>query len=94
LSPYTDGHQELSFGTEFHHGVAVLIADPDVVLCVDGHAVCLVLVADHVVADGADEPVILIKLKQLRFSGGVALKSKEVAFRIDRDCRNTAPAFG
>ena len=79
LSPDADGHQELSLGTEFHHGVAVLVADPDVVLCVDGHAVRLVLVADHVVSDRSHELVVLTEFEQLRLARGVALKGEQVS---------------
>ena len=94
LPANADRHQQLALGTDLHHGVAVLVADPDVVLGVDGHAVRLVLVADHVVADGAHELVVLVELEQLRLAGGVALKGEQMAFRIDRDRRDAATAFG
>ena len=93
LPLHADRHQELSLGTEFHHRVAVLVADPDVVLRVDGHAVRLVLMADHVLADGANQLVILVELEQLRFSGGVALKGEQVAFELMATADDTAVAL-
>ena len=53
----------------------------------------LVLVADHVFADGAHELVVLVELEQLRLAGGVALKREQVPLRIDRDGRDAAAAF-
>src|SRR2546428_2475616 len=94
FSPHTEGYEELALGTEFHHGGAIRVADPDVVLCVDCHAVRLVLVADHVIADCAEKLVIRAKLKQLWFPDGIALKDPQVSFRIDRDRRDTAAALG
>ncbi len=88
MSPF--GAKARCSGTKFHHGVAILVADPDVVLCADGHAVRLVLVADHVLADGADKLVILVELKQLRFSLWVALKGEKVLFGVWGDCRAAA----
>ena len=43
-----DGHEQLALGTDLHHGGAVRGGDPDVVLGIDGHAVRLVLITDHV----------------------------------------------
>jgi hypothetical protein len=85
LSLYAERHEELSFGTEFHYGIAILVADPHIVVRIDGHAVRLVLVADHILADRADKLMILVELKQLRFSSRIALKRKEVIFRVDGD---------
>ena len=59
---------------------------------IHGHAVRLVLIADHVVADLMDELVIRIELEQLRFSGVCALKDPQVSLRIEGDCRDTANA--
>src|SRR5438132_14270499 len=81
FSPDAERYQELALGTEFHHGGAVCVADPDIVLCVDCHAVRLVLVADHIAADCADKFAIRAKLKQLWFSDGIALKDPQVFFR-------------
>ena len=50
----------------------------------------LVLVADHVLADGADKLVILVELKQLRFSRGIALKGEKVLCRIQSHSRDAA----
>src|SRR5947207_91291 len=44
FSPHSEGHEELSLGTYFLDCGAIRVADPDVVLCVDFHAVRLVLV--------------------------------------------------
>src|SRR5579883_3097712 len=46
--------------------------------------------SDHVIANGANQLVILIELKQLRFPGRVALKSEEMPFRIDGYRRDAA----
>src|SRR5205814_1356582 len=59
------------------------------VLGVDDHAVRLVLMADHFLADGANKLVILVELKQLWFSGRIALKSEKVFLRVDGDGRHT-----
>src|SRR5882757_8265019 len=93
LPANADRHQQLSSGADLHHRVAVLIADPNVVLGVDRYAVRLVLVADDVLADGAHEFVARVELEQLRFAGGVALKREQVSLRVDRDGRYAAPAF-
>src|SRR5204863_2332958 len=46
---------------------------------------CAFFGADHVLADGTDKLVILVQLKQLRFSGRVALEGEKVFLRIDSD---------
>src|SRR6266581_1898016 len=81
-------------GAELHHRVAVLVANPDVVLGVNGHAVRLVLVADDLIADGADQLVILIEVEKLRFAGGVALEGEQVSFRVERDGRDATATSG
>jgi hypothetical protein len=48
----------------------------------------LVLVADRVLTDGAHQLVILIVFKQLWLSRWVALKSKQVLFRVDGNSRD------
>src|SRR5579872_4934205 len=63
MSFHADGHEQLALRAYFHYRVAVLVADPDVVLRIDGHAVRFVLMADHFLADGADQLVILVELK-------------------------------
>ncbi len=88
-----DRHQQFPLRAQLHHRVAVLVADPDVVLGVDRHAVRFVLVTDDVFADGAHELVALVELEQLRLAGGVALKREQMSLRIDRDRRDAATAF-
>src|SRR5262245_54146476 len=87
-------HQQLALGTELHHRVAVLVADPHVVVGVDRHPVRLVLMADDVVAEGADQLVVLIELEQLRLASGVALEGVEMSLRIDCDRGDAAAALG
>ena len=91
-SPLADGQEQLALGTDLHHRGAVRGGDPDIVLGIDGHAVRLVLVADHVVADLQDQLVIRIELEQLRLPGVCALKDPEVSFRVEGDRRDTAKA--
>src|SRR5271163_389382 len=83
VSPDTKGHEKLALGTYLLHGGAIRVADPDVVLRVDGHTVGLLLMANDVIADGAYHLVILVELKQLRFSDGIALKDPKLALRGD-----------
>src|ERR1700677_803417 len=90
VSLYADGHEELTFGTELHYRGAVRVADPDIVLPVDCHAVRLLMVADHVIADLEDKLVIWVELKQLWASGGFALKDPKISFRIEGNGWNTA----
>ena len=94
LSPDANRHQEPALRTELHHGVAVLVANPHVVLGVDGHPVRLVLMADHLVANRADQRVVLVELEQLRPALGIPLKGVQMPLRVDRDGRDTAAAFG
>src|SRR4029450_2660013 len=77
LPPHPDRHQELSFGTALHPRVALLVADPDVALGIDGHAVSLVLVSDHLIANGANQFVILVELEQLRGARDAPLKGEQ-----------------
>src|SRR5215472_1270402 len=54
----------------------------------------LVLMADHVFTDGANQLAILVELKQLRLPGSVALEGEKVSFRIDGYSRDTAGEAG
>jgi hypothetical protein len=49
---------------QFHYSIAILVADPNVVLRIDCHSLRFVLMADHVVTNCADQFVILVELKQ------------------------------
>src|SRR5687767_719843 len=89
-SPYADCHEKLALWTDFHHRGAIRGGDPDVVLCIDGHAMGLVLVADHVGANLKDQFVIRTELEQLRLPRVCTLKDPQVSFRIEGDCRDTA----
>jgi hypothetical protein len=40
---------------------------------------------DHLIADLQDEFVVLVELKKLGTSHGLALEDPEIAFRIERD---------
>src|SRR6476659_56871 len=68
LPANAERQQQLSLRADLHHRVAVLIADPDVVVCVDGHAVRFVLVAGDVLADRAHELAAEVELEQLRLA--------------------------
>src|ERR1700730_7701794 len=92
VSSHANGHEKLALGTELHHRGAIRVADPDIVLGIDGHAVRLLLVSDHVLAHLKDELVIPVELEELGFSGGGALKGPEVSFRIEGDRRDTTIA--
>src|SRR5690242_16944430 len=76
---HSDGHEQLPFGTYLFHCRTIRVADPDIVLRVDCHAVRLFLVANDVLADGADKLVIRVELKQLRLPDGVALKDPKLS---------------
>ena len=89
-SPFADRHQQLAGRADLHHRGAIRGGDPDVVVCIDGHAVRLVLIADHVWADLKDQVVIRIELEELRLPCVCALKHPQVCFRIEGDRGNTA----
>ena len=80
VTPDADGHEKLTPGTELHHGGAIRVGDPNVVLCIDGHAMRLFLVTDHVIADLQNKFVIRVELIELWTSGSLALKDPEVSF--------------
>ena len=46
------------------------------------------------IANGANQLVILVELEQLRVAGGVPLKGEQVSFRIDRNRGDTASPSG
>ena len=94
MAARADGQQELALRADLHHRRAAGIADPHIVVLIDGDAMGLVLMADHILADGADELVVGTELEQLRLSGRIALKGPEIALRIHRDARNAAAAIG
>src|SRR5277367_5010941 len=94
MPAHADGLQEFSVRADLLDRGQGRIADPHIVVRIDGHAVRLVRVADHVVADGADELVIRTELIQLRGPGGGALKYPEISFRIEDNRGDTADAFG
>src|SRR5437867_1573205 len=78
-SPHTDGHEKLTHGAKLHHRGAIGVGNPDIVLCVDSHAMRLFLVTDHVIADVQDKFVIRVELIELRTSGSLALKDPKIA---------------
>src|SRR5438067_121000 len=78
-SPHTDRHEKPPLWAELHHCGAVGVGDPDIVLCIDGHAVRLLLVTDHVIADLQNQFAIRVKLVELRTAGSLPLKDPEVA---------------
>ena len=77
---------------ELHHGGAVRVSDPDIVLGIDGHAMRLVLMADHVIADLQDQFVFGIELIKLRTACSFTLKYPKIALRIQSNRGNTACA--
>jgi hypothetical protein len=94
MSAHADGLEEFSLRADFLYRRATLIANPDVVVGIDCHAVGLVLVADHVIADSANLFVILVEFKELRFSGGIALQDPKLSFRSDANSRGAASTYG
>ena len=60
-------------------GGAAGCRNPDVVLSVNGHAVRLALIANHIGADLQNELVVRIELEELRLPHVGALKHPEVA---------------
>src|SRR5579863_356541 len=94
VSPHADGPEQLPLGTDFLHGVTVRVADPDIVLGVDCQAVRLVLVVDDVIADCADQFVVPVELKELRFPDGIALEDPKLSFRSDANSRDTTSTYG
>src|ERR1700685_1890540 len=94
MPAHADRLQEFSVRADLLYGGQGRIAYPHIVVGIDGHAVRLVRVADHVVADGADELAIRTELIQLWGSGGGALKYPKIPFRIERNRRDTADALG
>src|SRR5450631_2984492 len=67
VASHAECHEELSLGTYLLHRRAIRVADPDIVLGVDCHAVRLFLVADDVFTHAANWLVIRVEFKQLRF---------------------------
>src|SRR5580704_11531426 len=94
MPAHTDRLQEFSLRADLLDRGQGRIAYPHIVARIDGHAVRLVRVADHVVADGADELVIRTELIQLCGSGGGALKYPKISFRIEGNRRDPADALG
>src|SRR5207244_10518188 len=90
--PHTDSHKKLTSGAELHHRGAIRVRDPDIIFCVDGHAVRLFLVTDHVIADLQDKFVIRAELRELRTSSGLALKDDNTALRIQGNHQYTTCA--
>src|SRR4029079_8366160 len=84
------GHQQLAVGAHLHHGGAIRGGDPDVVLSVDRHPVCLVLIADDVLADLTNQSGVGVELEQLRLADWCALEDPEISFRIERHGRDSA----
>src|SRR5262245_37507880 len=77
--PHADGHQKLAPWTQLHHRAAIRVGDPDIVFCIDGHAVRFFLVTDHVISDLQDKFLIFVELVELRTSRGLALKDPKIA---------------
>ena len=92
-SALADRHQELPFGTDFHHRRTVRGGNPDIVRGIDRHPVRLVLVADHVGTDLKDQPVIRIELEQLRLSAIGALKGPQISLRVESDGGDAAESW-
>src|SRR5437667_3099644 len=80
VTPNSDRHEKLTLGTELHHGGAIRVRNPNIVFRVDGHAVRLLLVTDHFIADLQNKFVFRVELIELRTSGGLALKDPKAAF--------------
>src|SRR5262245_60447634 len=76
----SDRHEKLTLRTELHHSGAIRVGNPNIVVSVDGHAVRLRLVTDHLIADLQNKFVLRIKLIELQTFGGLALKNPKVAF--------------
>src|SRR5580698_8959807 len=79
MAAVTDGLQEFSIGADFLHGGEVSVANPYVVMGIDSHAMGLVRVANHILADGADELMVGPVLIQLRSALNAALESPEIS---------------
>ncbi len=82
--------QQLSIVTDLHHRRAVGRRNPDVVVCIDRHAVRLVLIADDIRPDLENQLVAWVELEQLRLSRIGALKHPQIVFRVERNGRHSA----
>ena len=80
MAVLSDGFQEFSIRAHFLDHGQVVEADPHVVVRIDGHAMGLASVTDHVFANGADELMVWPVLIQLRRAGGTAFEGPEIAF--------------
>src|SRR5689334_7845751 len=80
VSSNSDRHEKLTQRTELHRGGAIGVGNPNIVFSVNGHAVRLLLMTDHIVADLQNEFGFRVELIELRASGSLALKDPQVAF--------------
>src|SRR5438067_812060 len=80
LASNADRHENLTMGTELHHCGAVGVRNPNIIPRVDGHAVRLFLVTDHLIADLQNKFVFRVELIELRTSERLALKHPKVPF--------------
>ncbi len=94
MAGLADGHQELAVRAHLLQRGEAGVDDPDIVLGVHGHAVGLVVMADHIVADAQDQPVVAVIFEELRQAEGLALEHPEIVPGIQRDGGHAAGACG
>src|SRR5262249_12270075 len=91
-SPDAECQQKLARRTQFHDGRAIRVGDPHIIPGIDSHAVCLLLMADHVIAELQYQFAIRAEFEELRTSRCLALKDPEVALGIQRHGWNATGA--
>src|SRR5215470_17686246 len=62
VPPDAEPHENLTLRTELHHSAAIRVGNPNIVVSVQGHAVRLLLVTDHLVADLQNQFVFRVEL--------------------------------
>ena len=85
VAAHADGHQHLAVGTDLLGGGAGRVGDPKIVLGIDGDAMRLGMMGDHVIADGEQQLALGVPLEQLRPSDGIALQAPEIVLGIGGD---------
>jgi hypothetical protein len=83
MAAFANGHQQLPLRTHFHHHGAIGGRDPEISLRICRHAMSLIEMPKHVIADSQNYFVIFIELKQRWPADRAALIGPEIAVEIE-----------
>jgi len=87
MALHAEGLQQLSLRADLHHRRAVDVTQPDIIVAIHRHAMGLVLMADHILANSQNQFVVGIELEQLGMARRLALVDPDISFGIDTDRR-------